>query len=162
MGRSIMKRSGKKQRILLRGRLWVSKRSRGLLDTNVVIHSLTRDEHAEECRLFVQRISDGDIAVIVDPLVVHEITYLLPRYVKQMSRREVGDFVESLLQMPGVSGEIDHLRAAIGLWKEHPGAGFVDCYLAVRALDANLPVFTKNVRDLRTLGAQVPDPLPIE
>ena len=75
----------------------------GFLDTNVVVHSLTNDEHLEECRRFLNQIQSGTRSITLDPLVVHELTFTIPRYAKQMSRDDVADFLLSLISQPGIS-----------------------------------------------------------
>lgn len=137
----------------------MSSSNRGVLDTNVVVHSLTNDEHSEECRLFLQQVQLGNRIVILEPMVVHELTYTLPRYVKQMTREDVADFLQSLIELPGVVGDLYRLAAAIDRWSKHPGTGFVDCYLAERSVELGAHVFTKNVGHFRRLGMDVPDPL---
>jgi len=153
-------RFGKKQRISPHARQWVNSLPRGLLDTNVIIHSLADDPLSVECWNFMQQVRSGQVSVILDPLVIHELTYALPRYAKQWERTEIAGFIETLLHLPGVSGDTSRMVRAIGFWKENTGVGFVDCYLAVLANDEQLPVYTKNVRHLRRLAAEAPDPLP--
>jgi predicted nucleic acid-binding protein len=105
-------------------------------------------------------IRDGAITAILDPLVVHEITYGLPRFAKQMSRGDIAEHLESLLSSRGIVAEKIILSKALQLWRDNPGIGFVDCYLAAKAGESKVSVFTVNVRHLRRLGADVPDPLP--
>ena len=131
----------------------------GLLDTNVVVHSLVNDAHSEECRRFLQQVREGHVLVQVDPLVLHEITYAVPKVARHMTPSITADLLDSLLHMRGVVGDTRVLITAVALWKDHPGLGFVDCYLAARSTALHVSVFSKNVRDLRRLGAHVPDPL---
>jgi hypothetical protein len=49
---------------------------------------------------------------------------------------------------------------AVQRWRDTPGLAFVDAYLASRAAAESRPVYTKNVRELRGQGVDVPDPLP--
>jgi len=95
-------------------------------------------------------------------MVLHEITYSLLKFAKQMSRDDMADHLHSLLLMQGLVGDRVVLQKALTLWRENAGVGFVDCFLAARAIERDNLVFTKNVRDLRRLGANVPDPLPLE
>jgi predicted nucleic acid-binding protein len=105
-------------------------------------------------------IREGTITAILDPLVVHEITYGLPKFAKQMSRSDIVEYLESLLSSRGIVAEKLVLSKALQLWQVNPGIGFVDCFLATKAVESKLSVFTVNVRHLRRLGADVPDPLP--
>lgn len=69
----------------------------GLLDTNVVLHARTTDEHSKECREFLRMLRGERIRAHLDPLVVHELTYVLPRYIKKIDRAEVATYLISIL-----------------------------------------------------------------
>jgi predicted nucleic acid-binding protein len=131
----------------------------GLLDTNIVIHARSTDENSVECREFLRELHRGQIQVQLDPLVVHELTYALPRYVKQLGRRDVATYLISIIEWPGVIANKALLVEALTRWGNTPGLGFVDAYLAARARVEDRPVYTKNVRELVGCGATVPDPL---
>ena len=135
--------------------------SDGLLDTNIVVHARTTDEHSVECRTFLRMLADDRIQAHLDPLVVHELTYVLPRYVKQAGRAETAAYLISILGWPGVIADKPILVEALSRWGATPGLGFVDAYLAARSLAESRPIYTKNVRELTNCGASVPNPLPI-
>jgi predicted nucleic acid-binding protein len=132
----------------------------GLLDTNHFVHALARDALSLECRTFLDRLKQGLTRAYLDPLVVHELPYSLPRVHQQMSRSDVATYILGVLAWPGIVGETHLLREAIDRWDQTPGLGFVDAYLAARARQESVPVYTKNVRELSMQGAVVPDPLP--
>jgi predicted nucleic acid-binding protein len=91
---------GKTQNVMRRTKSSVSKaRATGYLDTNVIIHALSRDAHAEECRRLLSAVRDGQISVLLEPIIVHEITYSLPRYAKQMQRSDVAEYLESVIHL---------------------------------------------------------------
>ena len=133
----------------------------GLLDTNVFIHAYTRDTMAQECRGFLVALEQGTVRARLEPVVLHELTYTLPRYMKQMTRDDVAVYLSMVLSWPGVLGEKDVLVDAVERWWRTPGLAFVDAYLAALAVQEGCPVYTKNVRDLVGQGVQVPDPLPV-
>jgi predicted nucleic acid-binding protein len=97
---------------------------------------------------------------MLDPLVLHELTYVLPRYVQQMSRADVARYLEAVLSWPGIIGDTDTMIDAVERWGSTPGLSFADAYLAARAAAEARPVFTTNIRELRGQGVDVPDPLP--
>jgi hypothetical protein len=97
---------------------------------------------------------------VLDPLVLHELTYVLPRYVQQMSRQDVARYLAVVLSWPGIIGDKDTMIDAVQRWRDTPGLAFVDAYLAARAAAESRPIYTKNVRELRGQGVDVPDPLP--
>src|SRR5437870_11852341 len=48
-----------------------------LLDSNVIIHALTFDVHAEECASFADALKDGRVRARLDPMVLHELSYAI-------------------------------------------------------------------------------------
>lgn len=132
----------------------------GLLDTNLFIHALTRDAHSAECQQFLDHLKNGEVQAYLDPMVVHELSYSLGRVIRQMNKADVAAYLIDVLGWPGVVGEIDILLETVYRWNRTPGLAFVDAYLAVRALDGGVPIYSKNVRELVGQGVTVPDPLP--
>ena len=132
----------------------------GLIDTNVFLHAQTHDSLSAECLAFLDELEQGRIEAYLDVLVVHELTYALPRYRKQMTRADVAAYVLAVLQWPGIVGETTLLADTVELWADTPGLGFVDAYLIERATRDGAPVFTKNVAEFAAQDATVPDPLP--
>src|SRR5688572_1224877 len=122
--------------------------SEGLLDTNVFIHALSRDALSAECRTFLDRLKQGLERANLDPLVVHELTYALPRVHQHMSRSDVATHILGVLAWPGIVGEKQLLREAIDRWDQTPSLGFVDAYRAARASQEGVSIYTKNVREL--------------
>lgn len=54
----------------------------GILDSNIVIHSFTNDQWTEPAIALLTQIEQGELLVTIDPMVIHEIAYALPRYAK--------------------------------------------------------------------------------
>ena len=131
----------------------------GLLDTNVFVHSLTRDPQSEEGRRFLRAIRSGQERAVLDALVVHETTYALQRVVR-LSRTDAADYLLDVLSWPGIIADRPVLVDALIRWRATAGLAFVDACLAARATRDGVPVYTKNVRELVAQGAAVPDPLP--
>jgi len=133
----------------------------GLLDTNVVIHSFAHDAHSAECSRFMRALRDGHTSATLDPLVIHELTYALPQFIKQMSRPELAAFLLEMIGWEAVRCDNKALLVdTLERWRDRAGLGFVDAYLSALALRRDLPVYTKNVRHFLTQGVDVPDPLP--
>ena len=76
-----------------------------------------------------------------------------------MTRADVAQYLLTILSWPGIEADRATLVPALERWRDTPRLGFVDAYLAVLAVRQDLPVFSKNVGDLRALAAQVPDVL---
>jgi len=132
----------------------------GLVDTNVFIHAQTHDAFAEECLRFLEAVERGDVRAEIDAMVLHELSYALPHYRKGMPRDQVAEYLLAILAWPGATGDKSVLAQAVQGWRTSPGLAFVDAYLAARAAQEQKVVYTKNVRELRSQGVDVPEPLP--
>ncbi len=131
----------------------------GLIDTNVFIHSLTNDPQSADCRAFVVSVAHGETHVRLEFPVLHELSYALPRRIKQMDRTDVVRYLTMVINWPGVHGDKATMLATVDRWSRTRGLAFVDAYLSVLALDRSCPVYTKNAREIRAQGVTVPDPL---
>jgi predicted nucleic acid-binding protein len=134
--------------------------SEGLIDTSVFIHAQTRDQHSQECRRFLEAVERGDVQARLEPIVLHELSYALPHYRKQMTRDDVASYLLAVLGFVGIVGEKDVLVDATERWRDTPGLAFVDSYLAALGAVRGCLVYTKNVEELRGQGVEVPVPLP--
>jgi predicted nucleic acid-binding protein len=134
----------------------------GLLDTNVFIHAYANDAHTAECRAFLLAVERGDVLVRLEPLVLHELSYALPRYLKQMSRTDVARYLLMVLSWKGVRGETDTMVAAVERWLASPNLAFVDAYLCAVAKRDGRPIYSKNVDELRAQEVEVPVRFPTD
>lgn len=135
--------------------------SEGLLDTNVFIHAYMLDQHSEECRRFLAAVARGEVQAWLEVLVVHELTYAFPRVIKQFTRESLADLLLNLINWPGIlCREKEVLVETLTRWKSSTGLSFVDAYLAASAGRSDMPVYTKNMRELVAQGVEVPVPLP--
>jgi predicted nucleic acid-binding protein len=132
----------------------------GYLDTNVFVHAITKDEHSDECRRFLEAVERGEIQARLEPIIVHEISYALPRFARQLDREDVAIYLLSVLEWPGILADKPILIETIQRWRQTPRLGFADAYLAAIAARDQAPVLTKNIRDLSGQGVDVPVPLP--
>ncbi len=132
----------------------------GVVDTNIFIHAHVNDALTQECRDFLSALARGSLQARLEPLVVHELTYALPRVAKQLSRADVAAYLLLVLDWRGIRGERPVMRGTLRRWGQTPGLGFVDAYLAVIASQRFCPVYTKNVRDFAGQGVDVPTTLP--
>jgi predicted nucleic acid-binding protein len=132
----------------------------GVLDTNVFLHAQTTDAHSEECRRFLAALEQGQVRARLEPLVLHELSYSLTHYLKQLTREQIAQYLLSVLSWAGVEGDIELMVETVERWGHTPRLSFVDAYLATVATEWQCPVYTKNVRDLESQGVEVPRPLP--
>lgn len=130
------------------------------IDTNVFIHAVTGDAHADECSAVLQALEQGTLRVRLELIVIHELTYALPRFAKQMTRTDVADLVLEILGWPGIVADRAVLVDVVRRWRNAPGLSFADAYLSEVSLRSGVEVYSNNVRELRRQGASVPDPLP--
>jgi predicted nucleic acid-binding protein len=132
----------------------------GLLDTNVFLHAQAQDRHSAECRRFLAALEGGRVRARLEPPVLHELSYALPHYIKQLSRQDVAQYLLTVLSWDGVTGEKDVMADAVERWAGARDLAFVDAYLAALSARRRCVVYTKIVRELEAQGAEVPAPLP--
>jgi len=132
----------------------------GLLDTNIFVHAHTTDRHSNECRGFLAALERGDVEARLEPVVLHELTYVLPRYLKQMSRTDLAAYLLTILGWTGVRGDTALMVDAVERWRTTPRLAFVDAHLAALAGRNSCAVFSVNRAELRAQGIDVPQPLP--
>ncbi|HEX5414630.1 MAG TPA: hypothetical protein VFZ25_03125, partial [Chloroflexota bacterium] len=75
------------------------------------------------------------------------------------TRGEVAEHLLTILGWNGIRGPTFEMVDAVKRWRDTPGLAFVDAFLAACANRDDLPVYTKNIRELTAQGAAVPDPL---
>jgi predicted nucleic acid-binding protein len=131
------------------------------IDSNVLIHAL-RDPQTlgVDCSRLLSALELGSIRAFLDPVVVHELTYVLRRVFKSMSKADVASMLIGFVSWPGIDAEKEVLTDTLQLWADTPGLSFADALLATRARLSAGQIFSKNIDELRRVGATVPDPLP--
>lgn len=132
----------------------------GLLDTNVFIHAHAQDAASADCRRFLAALEAGRVSARLEPLVLHELSYALPHYIKQMTRMDVAQYLLMVLGWEAVQGDKGIMVDTVERWRDTVGIAFVDAYLAAVAREQGRAVYSKNVRELRSQGVDVPYPLP--
>lgn len=132
----------------------------GLLDTNLFIHAHARDAASSECRQFLAALEGGRIKAHLEPIILHELSYALPHYMKQMTRADIAEYLLMVLGWDAVQGQKATMVDAVERWRDTAGLSFADSYLAAVAVDQGRPIYSKNVRELQDQGVVVPDRLP--
>ena len=131
------------------------------LDSNILVHALRDPETlGVDCSRLLNALQAGAIRAYLDPVVLHELTYVLLRVFKSMSKADVASMLVGLVSWPGIDAEKEVLTGTLQLWADTPGLAFADALLATRARLSAGQIFSKNVNELRRVGATVPDPLP--
>lgn len=120
----------------------------GYLDTNLFVHALfPNDAHASRCQALLSALDEGRAEGWLDPLVIHELTYVLLNLRRFPDRTAVEAYLRDLLRAPGVRApQRALLLAALARWASR-GGGFVDAWLATLALAEGQPVCSVNARD---------------
>lgn len=120
----------------------------GYVDTNVFLHAQAQDAHTAACRALLRSAAAGDVVLRLDPLVLHELIYVLPRYVKTMTRADVALYCRSVLQWAGMHlDERPFWLAVLETWESDERLSWTDAVLIRRAQDTALPLWSRNHRD---------------
>lgn len=132
--------------------------SDGLLDTNVLVHFLLRDDRSGECREFLALVQAGQRRARLEACVVHELTFVLGRVLKQMTRADIVAYLRQIISWPGTDCDQALLLGALDRW-QRPGVAFVDALLITQARLGEGRIFAINAKDVRDADVDVPDPL---
>ncbi len=122
----------------------------GWLDTNVFIHALCEGdlEHRRSAEILYS-LENDEARAALDPLVVHELTYVLPRVVKNRfcSRQDIFEFIAPYLALENIYiDQRQSLIDALRLWAGSTLA-FVDAYLRANARVRQEPNCSANRQD---------------
>lgn len=137
----------------------VTNQSIGLIDTNILIPALANDAQGADCRAFLEQVQEGGREVLLTTVVVHEFTYAMSRFAKQMTRVDIGGYLISLMSLPNVRVDDGFLFDTVRRWAHATDLGFVDAYLSIRAEQDRIPVYTRNLRHFERFGVEIPDSL---
>jgi len=120
----------------------------GWLDTNLFVHLLfPGDPHFGRCSAIVRALEDGRADGWIDPVVIHEMTYVLQRTQLFPTREAVHEYIRNVLLIESVHAyDKDGLLETLASWAES-GTSFTDVWLAVLARRRELPVCSVNVKD---------------
>ncbi len=121
----------------------------GYVDTHVFLHAQAHDAHTASCRALLRAAAAGELVLRLDPLVLHELTYVLPRYVKTMTRADVALYCRAILQWPGIRlEEMPFWLAVLETWEADLRLSWTDAVLIRRAQDTALALWSRNHRDV--------------
>lgn len=122
----------------------------GWLDTTIFVHALFQnDPHRQRCLDILQRLEKGEAEAWIDDIVIHELTYVLPRALPRAftDRAAVAEYLLAFLALDNIRAmHKDVLVETLQHWSAH-GVSFADARLAVLARRHQLPVCTVNKRD---------------
>lgn len=75
----------------------------GWLDTNLFVHALfPRDPHYVRCQAIFDALESGAAEGWIEPMVVHELTYVLGRLPSLRDRTAVHEYLRTVLSKDGV------------------------------------------------------------
>ena len=119
-------------------------------DTNVFVALLVGPDHRlhERALSVFRRVADGELALIVTPVVAAELVYVAGS-VLGWTRSVIAQRMASLLMADGlVLTERDPMLRSIGLCEENSRLDFADAYLAAVALETGPAVVVSFDSDL--------------
>jgi predicted nucleic acid-binding protein len=114
---------------------------RQLVDTNVLIRFFTGEprEMAAKARYLVERADNGDVVLVVLPVIVAEVVYTLESFY-EMERKDVASKLLSFLQSRGIEPtESNRIMDALTRCRDR-NAHFADAYLASAAVELENPI----------------------
>lgn len=126
----------------------------GWLDANIFVHVLFRqDSQRARCRDIVAALRDGRGTGWLDPVVLHELTYVVGRLRQFPDRAAVFEYLNSILALDAVKADDkDALCETLSVWPATDGLGFADARLTVLARRRGMSVCSANGRDFRGIA----------
>lgn len=124
----------------------------GWLDATIFIHALfTNDPHRRRCLHILHALENGDGEAWIDDVVVHELTYVLPRALPRAfgDRTAVAEYVLGFLTLDTVHAVNKKMLIETLHWWSSTDVSFADARLTVLARAHRLPVCTVNQRDFQ-------------
>ena len=112
-----------------------------LVDTNVLLRFFTGEppEMAVKARRLVERADNGDVILVVVPIIVAEVIYTLESFYN-MERKEIAEKMLSFLESRGIEAvESNRIKDALKRCRDR-NAHFADAYLAAAAVELENPI----------------------
>jgi len=121
----------------VRGRRAASTQDRAYVDTNVIVALFAGEGHAlhEQALGLFRRVAEGQLRLILTPIVVAELTYVAESLLG-WTRRQAAAHLGHLLEADGIEApEAATLRRALEMYGRRRRLDFADSYLAAVALE---------------------------
>ncbi len=122
-------------------------------DTNLFVALLAGPEHPTHEKVLgvFRRVADGELVLVVTPVVVAEVMYVLGPLLP-WSRSTMAGRVGAMLEADGLMlVEGSTLLRALHLFGDHSKLDFADAYLAAAAIEVGPPVVASFDRDLDSI-----------
>ena len=114
-----------------------------LVDTNLIVRYLVQDhdKHARAVGKLFDACDQGDLVVVVLPVVLAECVFVLESFYGH-PRADIASALGRFISSPGV--EISEVTVHLDALKRYKGtkAHFVDCLIAATAVAKDMPVAT--------------------
>ncbi len=109
----------------------MQRRSRRFLDTNILLHYLTRDDEvkASACLDLLFRVEQGEEQIVTSPMIIFETVFTLQRRYRQ-SRERVAELILPIIQLRGLRLREKHIyERALAIYAS-VGVSFADAFNA--------------------------------
>ena len=131
----------------------------GWLDTPVFVHPLfPNDPLASRCRDLLRRLQANEVTGWLDVIVIHELTYVLPRTkLPAFSNRQgVAEYIRRILALDSIRTDSkDELLEGLAVWSRGRVA-FADARISVLARQRGMNVCSPNRADFDTVANSFP------
>lgn len=125
-----------------------------LVDTNILLRYLIGDDppKAAKATALMESAEEGSEEIEIPPVIVAEMIWTLEKFY-QIPRDTIAEKLLVMFSFKGVKGpEKKIILAALHSYASLK-IDFVDCYLAARAVDQKIPVYTFDKKDFNRLSA---------
>ncbi|CAN5630735.1 hypothetical protein BH09CHL1_BH09CHL1_04100 [soil metagenome] len=111
-----------------------------LIDANILIRHFTQDhnDHSPRATEFIRHLVNGNFTARIGDPVVFEVVFVLEKRYK-VPRTEIAYEMLRILEMGNVdSPGLVSFRSIFQLYSTAPGLSFVDCHVAVDAMESGV------------------------
>ena len=135
--------------------------NKAFIDTSVLLRYLVKDDPAKARAVekLIKESKDKDMTLYVLPVTILEIVWVTEK-VYHLSRKNIRELVEAILNTPGLKCPLEHVFRAALVTYETKNIKFADAVMGHWGLEEGIEtVYTYDVRDFKKiLGLQVLTP----
>ena len=135
--------------------------ARVVVDTNLLVRYLTEDDPAKAMAVdaLLKKASQGKIKILLPSVVAAELVWVLESFY-QMSREQISELVDAILQTPGIEVQDEAIILAATRLYGQTNIDFVDAWIIefAKALGVR-KIHTFDTKHFKNTGMEVSHPI---
>lgn len=120
----------------------------GYVGTDVFLQAQAHEDQTPTCRSRLRAAAEWQIILHIDPIVFQELTHMLPRYIKTMTRSDISLYCRSVLQWSGVRmDDTPFWLSVLETWEADERLGWAEAVLIRRSQESGRALWIWNRLD---------------